>query len=127
MKVVRIFLKVLLGLILFITLFLAVSLAPVDDTPYRQMPYYAQTKQRLAQLSPPLTAKGPMRAGWSKINITPPYTTPTGGYGVRRGRHWRIVSDSIFARAIVLDNSGTRVAVVGLGPAHYAPNRNRIA
>ena len=114
MKVVRIFLKVLLGLILFITLFLAVSLAPVDDTPYRQMPYYAQTKQRLAQLSPPPTAKGPMRAGWSKINITPPYTTPTGGYGVRRGRHWRIVSDSIFARAIVLDNSGTRVAVVGL-------------
>ena len=114
MRVVRILLKVLLGLTLFIALFLSVSLAPVDDTPYRRMPYYVQTKQRLAQLpaSPPATA--PIRAGWSKANITPPYTTPTGGYGTRRGKHWRIVSDSIFARAIVLDNGGTRVAVVSL-------------
>ncbi|WP_461052625.1 neutral/alkaline non-lysosomal ceramidase N-terminal domain-containing protein [Spirosoma arcticum] len=114
MKVVRIFGKVLLGLILFIALFLSVSLAPVDDTPYRQMPYYKETKQRLAQLPAPAPAKGMIRAGWSKANITPPYTTPTGGYGARRGKHWRIVSDSIFARAIVLDNGGTRVAIVGL-------------
>ena len=114
MKVVRVLLKILLGLVLFIVLFLAVSLAPVDETPYRQMPYYAQTKQRLAQLPAPLPGKAPIRAGWSKTNITPPYTTPTGGYGVRRGKHWHVVSDSIFARAIVLDNGSTRVAVVGL-------------
>ena len=99
---------------LFIVLFLSVSLAPVDDTPYRQMPYYKQTKQRLAQLPEPPAAKEVIRAGWSKANITPPYTTPTGGYGARRGKHWRIVSDSIFARAIVLDNGSTRVAIVGL-------------
>lgn len=114
MKIVRVLLKVLLGLVLFIFLFLAVSLAPVDDTPYRRMPYYAQTKQRLDQLSAPPRAKSLIRAGWSKVNITPPYTTPTGGYGVRRGKHWRVVSDSIFARAIVLDNGSTRVAVVSL-------------
>lgn len=114
MKVVRVLLRILLGLVLFIILFLAVSLAPVDDTPYRQMPYYAQTKQRLDQLPAPPRAKSLIRAGWSKANITPPYTTPTGGYGVRRGKHWRVVSDSIFARAIVLDNGSTRVAVVSL-------------
>ncbi len=114
MNVVRILLKILLGLILLIVLFLAVSLAPVNDTPYRQMPYYAQTKQRLAQLPTPSPAKTSIRAGWARANMTPPYTTPTGGYGIRRGKHWRVVSDSIFARAIVLDNGGTRVAVVGV-------------
>ncbi|WP_460912380.1 neutral/alkaline non-lysosomal ceramidase N-terminal domain-containing protein [Spirosoma areae] len=114
MKFLRLLLKILLGLVGFILLFLAVSLAPVDDTPYRQMPYYAQTKQRLAQLPPPPVAQTPIRAGWAKTNITPPYTTPTGGYGARRGKHWQIVSDSIFARAIVLDNGGTNVAIVGL-------------
>ena len=114
MRVARILLKVLLGVILFIALFLAVSLAPVDDTPYRRMPYYVQTRQRLAQLPTPPPATAPIRAGWSKASITPPYTTPTGGYGARRGKHWRVVSDSIFARAIVLDNASTRVAVVSL-------------
>lgn len=114
MKFVRVFLRILLGLVVFLVLFLAVSLAPVDDTPYRQMPYYRQTKQRLAELPAPPSAKAPIRAGWAKVNITPPYTTPTGGYGTRRGRHWKTVSDSIFARVIVLDNGTTRVAVVGL-------------
>lgn len=114
MKFVRILLKALLGLVVAILLFLAVSLAPVDETPYRQMPYYSQTKQRLDALPTPLTAKAPLRAGWAKVSITPPYSTPTGGYGARRGKHWHIISDSIFARAIVLDNGTTKVAVVGL-------------
>lgn len=114
MRFVRVFLRVLLGLVVFVLLFLAVSLAPVDETPYQQMPYYQQTKQRLAQLPQPPPAKGAIRAGWAKVNITPPYTTPTGGYGTRRGRHWKVVSDSIYARVIVLDNGATRVAVVGL-------------
>ena len=114
MKFLRIFLKVLLGLVAFILVFLAVSLAPVDDTPYRQMPYYTQTKQRLAQLPTPPAAKEPLRAGWAKVNITPPYTTPTGGYGERLGKHWHVISDSIFVRAIMLENGGTKVAVVGL-------------
>lgn len=114
MKFLRILFKILLGLVVAILLFLAVSLAPVDETPYRQMPYYSQTKQRLDALPTPLTAKAPLRAGWAKVSITPPYSTPTGGYGARRGKHWHIISDSIFARAIVLDNGTTKVAVVGL-------------
>ncbi|GAB3999230.1 hypothetical protein GCM10028807_48880 [Spirosoma daeguense] len=106
--------EILLGLVVFILLFLAVSLAPVDDTPYQEMPYYVQTKQRLAQLTTPASPKKAIQAGWAKANITPPYTTPTGGYGVRRGKHWHVLSDSIFARAIVLNNGNAPVAVVGL-------------
>lgn len=114
MKVVRIFLGILLGLLVLILIILAAGLAPVDDTPYQEMPYYVQTKQRLAQLPAPALAKTPIRAGWAKASITPPYTTPTGGYGARRGKHWHVISDSIFARAIVLDNGSTKVALVGL-------------
>ncbi|WP_338872374.1 neutral/alkaline non-lysosomal ceramidase N-terminal domain-containing protein [Spirosoma sp. SC4-14] len=114
MKFLRILLRVLLGLVIVLALFLAVSLAPVDETPYREMPYYARTKQRLTDLPTPPPGKEPVRAGWAKVNITPPYTTPTGGYGERLGKHWTIVSDSIYARAIMLDNGTTKVAVVGL-------------
>jgi hypothetical protein len=114
MKFLRVLLKGLLGLIIFLLLFLAVSLAPVDETPYQQMPYYTQTKQRLAQLPEPVIGRAPLRAGWAKVNITPAYTTPTGGYGNRLGKHWRIVSDSIYVRTIVLDNGSTKAAVVGL-------------
>ncbi len=106
--------RVFLGLFIFIILFLAVSLAPVDRTPYRQSAYYAQTKQRLAQLPTPPAATAPLRAGWAKVNLTPSYTTPTGGYGVRRGKHWTIINDSVYVRAIMLDNGSNHVAIVAL-------------
>lgn len=114
MRFLRVLGRVLLGLLLFIVVLVAVSVAPVDRTPYRRMPYYAQTKARLAALPAPLAARGPIRAGWAKVNITPPFTTPTGGYGERLGKHWSVVSDSIWARAIVLDNGTAKVAVVSL-------------
>ena len=114
MKFLRILLKVLLALVVLILLFLAVSLAPVDDTPYQQMAYYRQTKQRLEQLSVPPPAKAPLRAGWAKANITPPYTTPTGGYGARRGETLAHRQRFDFRRAIMLDNGSTKVAIVGL-------------
>lgn len=114
MKFLRILGRILLGLLVLIILFVAVSVAPVDRTPYRQTTYYAETKQRLAELPAPPEPKAPLQAGWAKVNITPPYTTPTGGYGVRRGKHWEVVSDSIYVRTIVLTNGSTKTAIVGL-------------
>ncbi|WP_128547342.1 neutral/alkaline non-lysosomal ceramidase N-terminal domain-containing protein [Larkinella soli] len=114
MKFFRVLLKVLLGLLLAVVLFVAVSVAPVDDTPYQQTDYYAQTRRRLASLPAPPRPKTALRAGWSKINITPPYTTPTGGYGVRRGKHWTTVHDSVYVRTIVLDNGSAKIAVIAL-------------
>lgn len=114
MKFLRILLYVLLGLVGLVILILAVGLAPVDDTPYREMDYYRQTKQRLTELSSPPPATTPLRAGWAKANITPDHPTATGGYGERRGKKWRVVSDSLYARVVMLDNGSTRVAVVAL-------------
>lgn len=114
MKFLRWTFRILGFLLLILIVFLAVSLAPVDTTPYREMAYYRQTMQRLAALPAPDPARVPLRAGWAKIHLTPAYTTPTGGYGVRRGAHWKTVHDSIFVRTLVLDNGTSRVAVVGL-------------
>lgn len=114
MRFLRITGRILLGLLLLILLFLAVSLSPVDQTPYQQTAYYTQTKQRLAHLPAPPAATAPVRAGWAKVNLTPAYTTPTGGYGVRRGKHWTVINDSVYVRAIVLDNGSNRVAIISL-------------
>lgn len=114
MRLLRVLLFILLGLAGLVVLILAIGLSPTDDTPYRQMPYYRETSQRLARLPAPPPPKTPLRAGWAKANITPDHPTATGGYGERRGRKWRVVSDSIYARVVLLDNGSTRVAVVAL-------------
>ncbi|WP_421827725.1 neutral/alkaline non-lysosomal ceramidase N-terminal domain-containing protein [Larkinella sp.] len=114
MKYFRIFFKVLLGLVAAILLFLAVSLAPVDDQPYRKTDYYRYTRQQLLDLAPPPNPSAGLQAGWAKANLTPSFTTPTGGYGARRGQHWTTVGDSIYVRTIVLSNGGTKVAIIAL-------------
>ncbi len=114
MKFLRRFLLVLGILIGLILGFVALNLLPVDNTPYAQTDFYRQTITRLDALPKQAKSKTSLRAGWAKVNLTPPFTTPTGGYGVRRGKHWSTVHDSIFARAVVLDNGGNRVVVIAL-------------
>lgn len=114
MKFLRRFLLVLGVLLGLLILSVALNLVPVDNTPYQQTDYYRQTIARLNTLPKPPEAKTALRAGWAKANLTPDFTTPTGGYGVRRGKHWTTVHDSIFARAVVLDNGRSRVALVAL-------------
>ncbi|MBC8084587.1 MAG: neutral/alkaline non-lysosomal ceramidase N-terminal domain-containing protein, partial [Hymenobacter sp.] len=90
-------------------------MVPIDRTPYQRMAYYQREKTLLRQLAAqprPRPGAG-LRAGWAKVNLTPAYATPTAGYGNRRG-NFEGVHDSIFARAIVLDNGGLRVALVSV-------------
>ena len=112
MKFLRILLKLIAGLLAVVVLFLVVSLSPNDHAPYRQTGFYRQTKARLDSLPTLPTPKTGIRAGWSKVNLTPAYTTPTGGYGARQGKHWTTVADSVFVRAVVLDNGNGPVAIV---------------
>ena len=126
MKIARLLLKILLGLLVLILLLLAVSLAPTDQTPYPQTDAYRQTIQRLDALQaakssqiPPKTAlpvsgrsNPTLKAGWAKVSLTPAAPTPTAGYGIRNGQLYTSIHDSVFVRAIVLDNGLTRVAIV---------------
>jgi neutral ceramidase len=114
MKFLRITGRVILGLFVLTALTLIVCLKPVDETPYHQTDFYRQTTHRLAALPRPMVPRGPLRAGWAKVNLTPGFTTPTGGYGIRQGRHWRVVQDSLWVRAIALDNGTAPVVLISL-------------
>jgi hypothetical protein len=115
MKFVRLLGWVLLTVLGLLLVLAAVSLAPVDRTPYTETDAYRQTQaafQRLKQTTPPVAPGQPLRAGWARVNLTPPQPGPTGGYGVRRGADYTSVHDSVFVRALVFDNGLTRAALV---------------
>lgn len=115
MKLLRILGWVLLGILALVVGLAAVSLAPVDRTPYPQTEAYRQTQaafERLRQTTSTRHAGQPLRAGWARLNLTPAQPGPTGGYGVRRGAAYTQVHDSVFVRAVVFDNGLTRAALV---------------
>ncbi len=112
MKFLRIVLKIGLGLVVSVVLLLAVSLSPNNHTPYQQTDFYAQTNARLLALPNLPAPKTALQAGWAKVNLTPAYTTPTGGYGVRKSKHWTSVMDSVWVRALVFTNGNGLVAMV---------------
>ena len=57
-------------------------------------------------------ADAALRAGVGKAEITPPVGTPLGGYGDRNGAPSTGAHDPLFAKALVLEDGGTRVAIV---------------
>lgn len=59
-----------------------------------------------------------IRAGSAKINITPPLSIPYLGYVPRQGR-FKGIHDPLFARALVLDNGDTRVAIISADSLGY--------
>ncbi len=116
MKFFKIFLKTIAGLALAIVVLLACTLAPLDDTPYKQMPYYKQWKEQVTSLKknhPVIQSNNhSVNVGWAKVNFTPLAPTPTAGYGVRQGKLYTSVHDSVFVRAVVIDNGTTKAAIV---------------
>jgi neutral ceramidase len=55
---------------------------------------------------------GELRAGVGRADITPPVGTPLGGYGARKGEPSTGVHDPIQAKALVLDDGTTRLAIL---------------
>ncbi|HEX8529209.1 MAG TPA: neutral/alkaline non-lysosomal ceramidase N-terminal domain-containing protein [Cytophagales bacterium] len=105
---------------LFITVFLfgvsSCLVSRVDRTPYRQTAFYQQFKQELSRLrvDTAFARADTIRAGWAKVNITPPQPMPLAGYGMRKGRIYKSVHDSLWARAFVFDNGVRKAALVTL-------------
>jgi hypothetical protein len=63
-----------------------------------------------------------MRGGCSRVNITPQMAVPMGGYAARTSFS-EGVHDPLFARALVLDDGTTRVALVGCDLVGMEPDR----
>ena len=67
-----------------------------------------------------------MRAAIAEVNITPPVGVSMCGFAARKGPSEGI-HDELFARALVLDNGETQVAIVGADVIGFAPDLvNRI-
>jgi hypothetical protein len=62
----------------------------------------------------PVRAAEPLKAGASRADITPPVGYPMWGYAARHDAASQGVLDPLQARALVLESSGTRLAVVSL-------------
>jgi len=102
-------LAVLLGLIL---VFLAFSIAPIDRDVDRAL-LITTMQQRIDSLKPEHAVTGSgFSIGFGKKSITPVQRAALAGYGKRRGKFFESVYDSVFVRAIVVDNGATRVAIV---------------
>ena len=62
-----------------------------------------------------------MRAAIAEVNITPPVGVSMCGFAARKGPSDGI-HDELFARALVLDNGETQVAIVGADVIGFAPD-----
>lgn len=110
---VRYFILTVTGVFIFLILLLLSSLALVDRTPAHLLPFYETMMRRLdsLEIKIPETESG-FSVGFSKTNITPREPVATAGYGKRRGKPYHTVHDSIYVRAMVIDNGRERVAIV---------------
>lgn len=119
MKLILKFLRILgwtlLTLVSLIVLFVLVSVKRLDRTPVQQRPAYADMMQRLDSLQQHYrrpASTGGFAVGFAKVNLTPPFVTATAGYGNRRGKPYSEVHDSIYVRALVVQQGERRVAIV---------------
>lgn len=103
----------LIGVIVFLILLVAVSIAPVDRTDVKTLASYEVMMERLDTLVIDFPeASNRFSVGYGKTNITPPKPIATAAYGKRRGKPYHTVHDSIYVRAMVIDNGPVRVAIV---------------
>ncbi len=97
----------------------------VDRTPYKEMAYYNQWKENIAQIKNETaadTTSKTLSAGWAKVNITPETPGPMAGYGKRRGAHYEAVHDSIYIRTVVVDNGISKAAIITADMLIVPPN-----
>jgi len=112
MKFVKILLKVIGSFFLILLLVIATMITTMDQTPYKQMPYYKQWKSLIGKVNKDTAQTETFKAGWAKVNITPASPTPMAGYGNRRGKPYVSVHDSVYVRAMVIDNGVTQAAII---------------
>jgi hypothetical protein len=94
-----------LGFLLFVS---TNGCLPLDYTPLDQR-FHEQTRTEIARFDPEAAPSGPLLAGAARIEITPPVGLPLAAYGARRSTG---VHDPVFARALVLSNGKSTVAIV---------------
>lgn len=86
-------------------------LTTTDRTPLQDTTFYKTTLNRLDSLGGlDFNYEGDtLEVGWSKVNLTPDFTTSLAGYGISE---FESVRDSIWIRAFVFDNGLQTIALL---------------
>jgi neutral ceramidase len=105
---------------LSVLVLLAVALfAPIDRTPLAEQPFYQQGIQSLDTLGVSTTPKSPLKAGWTKVNITPNRQMPMAGYMPRD--HYDAIHDSLYVRILLLESGGQTIALINVDLLLFPP------
>jgi hypothetical protein len=124
-RLLRISLRVAVGLFVLVVALLLAALDAVDHRPYLRAPYYTETKARLdARTATNRLAQGELAAGFGRVRLTPGVnavgddpaqgqfrSVPLAGYGNRKGKPATGVHDDLFVKAVALQ-VGERVGVM---------------
>ena len=108
------FLKYVLYLLGFVLILSICLIVPVNRTPYSELSFYETIDVRLDSLSENYQKSDPgvLRIGTAKISITPSDTLPLAGYSGREPMEYSEILDSVFVRAVVIDNGINPVAIL---------------
>jgi neutral ceramidase len=127
------FFKRLLKTILVIAallIFVAIAcLKLVDTIPYQQTDFYKKELEAIART--PVSARNVspisgFEAGWSRVNLLSPFTTPIAIDAHRGGRHFEGVHDSIYVRAFVFKEGPKKIAYVSADLLIIPPTVSKI-
>jgi len=124
------------GLVVFILLLIIVlSTSLVRRSSYFNENYYKITKDRIDSIRTVMNeVKGPVEAGFAKVNLTPVINDsvnyyegqfrrfPLAGYGDRKGNPATGVHDSIFVKAVALKTIRESIVFVGADLLIMPPN-----
>lgn len=109
-------------IILVCLIVLLVSLVQrIDRTPFQKTAHYQEWLAQLPSLTLDSTS-GQLQMGWAKENITPTTSTPLSGHGNRWGKHFEVIHDSLYVRAIAIRNPHTTVYFVSADMLIVPPN-----
>ena len=126
-KIARILFTTLAVILLILVFFVIFAVAPVDRTPLREFDAYHEMLESLDSLKvkfpPPVRG---FSVGYGKVNLTPPFPTSTAGYLKRKAMPFTSVHDSIYVRALVIENGGQRVAIVSADLLIIPPTVTRV-
>lgn len=123
-KWLRILVKIFGALILLLILLFFLATSTIDTSPYFETQYYRNTIENIEEAVKDKTeAKGSLRAGFARINITPKMvsgipdpkksefnTIKMAGYG--DGKIATGVHDSLFAKAIAIDVNNESIVLI---------------
>ena len=84
--------------------------------PVEQMPHYRAALalvDEYAKRNRITRSPGRFKAGWAKVELTPPVGTPLGGYGARNGAPSTGVHDPLFVKALAVSDGDDTAVIVG--------------